>query len=52
MKKLKEKFDIWSLYYRREIVRFIMGLVILLSIFMLMTGCAMPSIEATGGVRV
>lgn len=52
MKKLKEKFDIWSLYYRQEIVRFIIGLVILLSIFMLMTGCTTTLIKATGGVQV
>ncbi len=47
MKKLKEKFDIWSLYYRREIVRFIIGLVILLSIFILMTGCSVALLGET-----
>tara|TARA_R100001443_G_scaffold101432_1_gene109252 strand:- start:3966 stop:4067 length:102 start_codon:yes stop_codon:yes gene_type:complete len=27
MKKLKEKFEIWSLYYRTEIVYFIIGFI-------------------------
>jgi len=27
MKKLKEKFEIWSLYYRTEIVYFILGFI-------------------------
>ena len=28
IKKLKEKFDIWSLYYREYIVGFIVGLIV------------------------
>jgi len=27
MKKLKEKFEIWSLYYRTEIIYFIIGFI-------------------------
>jgi len=28
IKKLKQKFDVWSLYYREYIVGFIVGLII------------------------
>jgi|TARA_R110002012_G_scaffold266053_1_gene449545 hypothetical protein len=28
MKKWKEKFDVWSLYYRQEIVWFIVGFIV------------------------
>ena len=27
LSKIKSKFDIWSLYYRREIVMFVLGLI-------------------------
>ena len=47
MKKIIDKISVWSLYYRREIVRFIIGLVILLSIFILMTGCSVALLGET-----
>ena len=28
IKKLKQKFDVWSLYYREYIVGFIIGLIV------------------------
>jgi len=28
MKKIKERFSIWSLYYRQEIVWFVIGFII------------------------
>ena len=28
MKKFKERFEFWSLYYRTEIIRFVVGFVV------------------------